>query len=304
MEVWRAEVIEGRRPGVLSGRNFVVALVIHLLLFLIFWGIAVVKGLLEPKETVIPIDLTVIVNENLDGVENEPPPLQNPEPPPPPPPPKQKQKPVEKKPDPPKALEQMVTNVVKKVEKKVEKKPDPIKKVVKKEDPPKEQPPKKTAKELRAERIAQMRKNAVKNTKPVKIQVDAPSGNGRTAKQNMSEAEIRKLLGGGYRPGTNNQLATSELQLGVSLVQMALNAKWEAISPKVGASGDVLLSCRFSSSGGLVGVRVEKSCGDAMSDAAALSVARSVTYIRNLPAGFLNQFSKETLTIRYHVKGM
>ena len=66
MEVWRAEVIEGRRPGVLSGRNFVVALVIHLLLFLIFWGIAVVKGLLEPKETVIPIDLTVIVNENLD----------------------------------------------------------------------------------------------------------------------------------------------------------------------------------------------------------------------------------------------
>lgn len=305
MEVWRAAVIEGRRPDVLSGRNLVVALILHLILFAFFWGIAVVKGLFVPKETVIPIDLTVIVNENLEGEENEPPPLQNPEPPPPPPPPKPKA--VEKKPDPPKALEQIVTNIVKKVEKKdekKEKKKDPPKEPEKPKEPAKPAEPQKSAKELREERLRKMRESAVKNKKPVKIQVNAPSGNGKTAKQTMSEAEIRKLLNMGYKPGTNNQLAASDLQLGVSLIQMALNEKWEALGPKVGASGDVLLSCRLSSSGGLVNVRISQSCGDGLSDAAALSVARAVSHIRNLPASFLNQFSKETLTIRYHVKGM
>ena len=296
MEVWRPEVLEGRRPDVISGRNILVALALHLLAFSVFWIFAVLHGLLKPKETVIPIDLTIVVNQNLDGNEEDPPPLANPEPPPPPPQPKPKPKPDEKKPDPPKALEQIVTNVVKKVDEKDEKP-----KVV---EPPKDEPPKKTAKELREERIRRMREMAVKNTKPVKIEVKGPSGNGRTAKQTMSEAEIRKLLDMGYRPGKENNLAASELQLGVSLVQMALNEKWDSLGPKVGASGDVLLSCRFNSSGGLVNVRIVQSCGDKMSDSAALSVARAVTHIRNLPAGFLNQFSKETLTIRYHVRGM
>lgn len=290
-------MLEGRRPEVLSGRNILVALALHLLAFSAFWIFAVVHGLFKPKETVIPIDLTIVVNENLDGNEDDPPPLQNPEPPPPPPQPKPKPpKPDEKKPDPPKVLEQIVTNVVKNVDKKEEKQ--------KEVDPPKEEPPKKSAKELREERMRRMREMAVKNTKPVTIEVKAPSGNGKTAKQTMSEAEIRKLLEMGYKPGKSNQLAASELQLGVSLVQMALNEKWDSLGPKVGASGDVLLSCRFNSAGGLVNVRIEQSCGDKMSDSAALSVARAVTHIRNLPAGFLNQFSKETLTIRYHVKGM
>lgn len=297
MEVWRPEVLEGRRPEVLSGRNILVALALHLLAFSIFWIFAVVHGLFKPKETVIPIDLTIVVNENLDGNEEDPPPLQNPEPPPPPPPrPKPKPKPEEKKPDPPKTLEQIVTNVVKNVDKK-EEKPKEV-------EPPKEEPPKKSARELREERMRRMREMAVKNTKPVTIEVKAPSGNGKTAKQTMSEAEIRKLLEMGYKPGTENKLAASELQLGVSLVQMALNEKWDSLGPKVGASGDVLLSCRFNSSGGLVNVRIVQSCGDTMSDSAALSVARAVSHIRNLPAGFLNQFSKETLTIRYHVRGM
>ena len=296
MEVWRPEVLEGRRPDVISGRNILAALALHLLVFAVFWIFAVLHGLFKPKETVIPIDLTIVVNENLDGNEEDPPPLANPEPPPPPPQPKPKPKPDEKKPDPPKALEQIVTNVVKKVDKKDEKP-----KVI---EPPKDEPPKKTAKELREERIRRMREAAVKNTKPVTIEVKAPSGNGKTAVQTMSEAEIRKRLGEGYAAGRENNLAASELQLGVSLVQMALNEKWDSLGPKVGASGDVLLSCRFNSSGGLVNVRIVQSCGDKMSDSAALSVARAVTHIRNLPAGFLNQFSKETLTIRYHVKGM
>ena len=305
MEVWRPEVIEGRRPEVLSRENLLIALGIHVGAFVAFWLFAVMHGLFEPKETIIPIDLTVIVNDNLDGVENEPPPLKNP-PPPEPPKPKPKPKPTPKKVEPPKALEQMVTNIVKKVEKKKEKKKEPPQKdPPKKKEPKKPEPPKKTAAELRKERLKRMRESAVKNKKPVTIEVKnvRESGNGRTAKQTMSKAEIQNLLNQGYRPGTENQLATSELQLGVSRIQMALNEKWNQLGPKVGKNGVVMISCKLNSAGGLMGVRISSSCGDNLSDQAALSVAREISSIRGLPDRFLAQFMKETLTIRYQVRG-
>ena len=93
------------------------------------------------------------------------------------------------------------------------------------------------------------------------------------------------------------------MQLALSLVQMALNDKWDALSPKVGREGTVLLSCRFNSAGGLVGVSVVRSCGDKLSDEAALSVAQRVSSIPGLPQSFIAKFSRETLTIRYYVKG-
>ena len=305
MEVWRPEVIEGRRPEVLGKENLLIALGIHVGAFVAFWLFAVMHGLFEPKETIIPIDLTVIVNENLDGVENEPPPVLNP-PKPEPPKPKPKTKPTPKKLEPPKELEQMVTNIVKKVEKKEEKKKDPPKKdPPKKDEPKKPEPPKKTKEELMKERIEKMRKAAVKNKKPVTIEVKnaKQSGNGRTAKQTLSPAEIQKLLNMGYQPGTENQLATSELQLGVSRIQMALNEKWDQLGPKVGRNGVVKISCKLNSAGGLINVRISTSCGDKMSDQAALSVAQAISSIRGLPDRFLAQFMKETLTIRYQVRG-
>lgn len=279
------------RPKILSGKNLGLALAIHLAAFAGLWIFAVLHGFFEPKETIIPIDLTVIVNENLNGKENEPPPLKKPEPEPPKPKPQPKPKPLPK-PE-PKALEQIVTNVVKAVEKK-EKKEEP------KKDPPKPKPDPKKAME---ERLKAMRESAVKN-KDVKINVkDAKkSGDGKTAKQNMSKAEIEKLLNLGYKPGTDNQLAQSDLQLGVSRIQMALNDKWETMSPKVGRDGTVLISCRLNSAGGLINVKIAKSCGDTLSDQAALSVARSIASIRGLPDTFLAQFMKETLTIRYAVR--
>ena len=94
MEVW----IDEKRPDVMSTANVVFALVIHIVCFLGFLIFARLH--FKQKETVIPIDLTVVVNENLDGNEDDPPPLDDPPPkppeppkvvtppPPPPPPPK------------------------------------------------------------------------------------------------------------------------------------------------------------------------------------------------------------------------
>ena len=77
MEVW----IDEKRPDVMSTANVVLALVIHVVCFLGFFLFARLH--FKQKETVIPIDLTVVVNENLDGNENEPPPLDDPPPKPP-----------------------------------------------------------------------------------------------------------------------------------------------------------------------------------------------------------------------------
>ena len=288
MEVWRAEVIEGRRPRVLGGANVVAALVIHVAAFLGLYVFAVFHGLFDKPEEVIPIDLTVVVNENLDGKENEPPPLQKPEPPKPKPrpePPKPKPKP--KEPEKPKELEKIVTNIVQKVEKKEEKKPEP---------------PKKTAKELREERLKQMRESAKTVSKKVTIEVkNAPSGDGRTAKKTLTDAQIRDLLNKGYKPGASEQLATSEMQRCLSLIQMAIKDKWDKLAPKIGNNGTVLLSVQFNSSGGLINVRLAKSCGDRLSDEAALSVARSVSAIPGLSDEFKSRFRREALTIRYYV---
>lgn len=294
------------RPKVLSAATLAVALALHVAVFAVFWAVAVAQGLFEKKETVIPIDLTVIVNENLDGVEGEPPPLLNPpDPEPPKPKAKKPEPPKPKEPEKPKPLEQIVTNVVAKAEKK-DKRDKDKKKKPKADEKKKPEAPKKTAAELRKERLERIRSRAkVVNGKKVAIEVtDAEaSGNGRTGRQTLSQAEIRRLLSQGYRPGTENQLATSEKQRCLSLIQMAIEDRWGKMMPKIGREGAVLLSVRFNSAGGLVDVRLQKSCGDALSDQAALSVARSVTSIRGLSAEFLSEFRKEPLTVLYRVRG-
>lgn len=295
MEVWRAEVIEGRRPKVLCGANVALALFLHLAAFVGFYVFAAFHGLFDKPPEVIPIDLTVVVNENLDGKEDEPPPLKKPEPPKPKPkpePPKPKPKP--KEPEKPKELERIVTNVVVKAEKKEEKKPE------KKEE--KKPEPKKTAKELREERMKQMRESAKTVNKKVTIEVkNAPSGDGRTTKKTLTDAQIKEMLNQGYKPGKSEQIATSEMQRCLSLIQMAIKDRWDKMSPKIGNNGTVLLSVQFNSSGGLVNVRLAKSCGDRLSDEAALSVARGVTSIPGLSSEFISQFRREALTIRYYV---
>ena len=290
---------DSRPPEVVSPFTLGVSLLVHIVFFTILASIALFK--FQPKETVIPIDLTVIVNENLDGVDNEPPPLDNPEPDQPKPEPKPEPK-VE---EPPKIEpKQEAVEYVKEKPKPEVKKPDPPKEEkkpeVKKPDPPKEEKKPEKPKESPEDRLKRMRESA----KEVKIKVkNAPTGNGRTAKQTMSQAEIQKLLNAGYKPGTTNQLAESELQLGVSLIKMALNEKWDAMSPKVGADGIVFLSVKFAMSGRMVDVRLAKSCGDPISDRAALQVAKSVGIVRGLSKEFIDRFSRESVTIRYEVHG-
>ena len=142
----------------------------------------------------------------------------------------------------------------------------------------------------------------VKSAKTVKIKVpDRPSGTGRTERQTMSEAQIRKLLSDGYVPSSKTQVATSTMQLCLSKIQMAINARWSQVNPRIGAEGYVLIAVRFNSAGQMVNCRLSESCGDKTSDSAALTVVRSVGPIAGLDKEFLREFGKQDLVIRYKV---
>ena len=293
MEVW----IDEKRPDVMSTANVVLALVIHIVCFLGFFLFARLH--FKQKETVIPIDLTVVVNENLDGNEDEPPPLDDP-PPKPPEPPK-----VVTPPPPSPKVDTKVDAVVKEPEKPKETLEERLKRmresVKDKPEPPKKEEPKKpekTKEELLKERMEKMRNSA----KTVKIKVpDAPSGNGRTERQTRTPEEIAKLLGQGYKPGKTTQIATSTMQLCLSKIQMAINARWSQVNPRIGDEGYVLIAVRFNSAGQMVNCRLSESCGDKTSDSAALTVVRSVGPIAGLDKEFLREFGKQDLVIRYKV---
>lgn len=296
MEIWRVGYDTAQRPKVLSKRNLAIALVLHVSTFVLFWLYAACHDLFDKEEEIIPIDLTVVVNQNLDGKENEPPPLKKVEPEPPKPKPQPKPKPKVKEPEKPKELEKIVTNVVAKVNKKAEEK-RPEKK--------KPEPPKKTAKELREERMRKMRESAKQVDEKVTIEVRSAkaSGDGRTARKTLSDAEVMRRLNEGYKPGTSEQIATSELQLGYSLIKQTFEEKWDK-PPWTDTLKPMTIRVWFGGGGRIVKYHLERSSGDRKADQSILSAASRVGAIPALPAAFVDKFKRSGVPVQFTVKPM
>ena len=296
MEIWRVGYDTAQRPKVLSKRNLAIALVLHVSTFVLFWLYAACHDLFDKEEEIIPIDLTVVVNQNLDGKENDPPPLKKVEPEPPKPKPQPKPKPKVKEPEKPKELEKIVTNVVAKVNKKAEEK-RPEKK--------KPEPPKKTAKELREERMRKMRESAKQVNEKVTIEVRSAkaSGDGRTARKTLSDAEVMRRLNEGYKPGTSEQIATSELQLGYSLIKQTFEEKWDK-PPWTDTLKPMTIRVWFGGGGRIVKYHLERSSGDRKADQSILSAASRVGAIPALPAAFVDKFKRSGVPVQFTVKPM
>ena len=289
--IYGIEEREMKKPEVLGARSVGLAIALHVVSFLLLYLFAMLH--LKPREAVIPIDLTVVVNENLDGEENEPPPLDNPPP---------KVEPV--KPTPP-APPPKVEEKIEAVEQIVDKKPEKLKEKPKEEKPKEEKkpekpkPPEKTKEELMKERLERMRNSATEVKTPPKIIVkDKPSGNGKTDKQKMSEAEIRKLLNQGYKPGTSTQLAASEEQRCISLIREAFYAKWNR-PPWTADLKEMHLKVRFGAGGRVLGYQLEKRSGDPKADATVLQAAALVSSVPGLSLDFLTK--NPSVTIRFKV---
>lgn len=291
MQTWRPESADDRDDGVISAGSLMLAVGLHVVMFAGFWVFAVFHGLFEEKEEIIPIDLSVVVVENLDGNEDEPPPLKKEEPPPPPPP-----KPEPKPPAPPpppkeeKALEKIVTNIVKKVEKKPEKKPE------------KPAPPKKTARQLREERMKRMRESVkIVNKTTVIVQNARRQPDGRTDRKTLSDAQVKKLLDAGYRPGRSTNIAKSTEQFAYSLIKQTFEAKWDP-PPWTDTLKPMTIRIWFGGGGRIVNSRIEKSSGDIRADQSLKAAASRVRAIPALPPDFLEKYRKKGVPVQFTVR--
>lgn len=270
---------EEPRPNIFSTTCFLVAVAVHAVLFLIIWLVGTGE-IEEDKEIVIPMELTVVANENPDGVEGEPPPetppVPEPDPTPPDPP---------KDPDPPQPPE-----------------PDPTDAVVVEPDPPKPpkppEPPKplkqpdkpKKPEKTREQRLAEMRNSTTK------VKTPPPRNNGRTDKRPTNWEE---LLNAGYKPGATNQgLDAGEEARCLSLIRQAFYSKWERPA-WTSSLKKMHLSVQFGSGGRVVGYSLTQSSGDSSADRTVLRAAASVTSVRGLSSSFLEK--NKTVIVRFEV---
>ena len=243
----------------------------------------------KPKETVVPIDMTIVVHENLDGTPDEPPPEAPPQPEPPKPEPPRPEPP---KPDPPKVPEKVRDALVRETPK-----TNRVEVAQKKKEPPKTPPkPQKDAKTLREERLAAMRASTTKIKTP---KAPPPRHNGRTE---ASPPDLAKLLADpAFRAGSRNSgLDAGDDRRCVSLIHNAFHDKWT--SPvKTGGMGEMLLRVQFDRSGAVKGYKLVKSSGDAAADRSVLDAARQVGRVYGLSPGFLER-NRNEVTVRFTVK--
>lgn len=276
---------EETRPNAFNAVYFVSALIVHVVLFLSIWYIGTWEED-EDKELVIPMELMVVVNENLDGVENELPPETPPVSEPDPPPPEPPKEPDPPPPEPPK--EPDVTEAVVEVPEKP-KPPEPPKPPQPPKPPKPPEPPKKPEK-TREQRMAEMR------NRTTKIKTPPPKNNGRTDKR---PPDWEKLLMQGYKPGAANQgLDASEEARCFVLIRQAFYAKWDRPA-WTSSLGKMCLSVQFGAGGKVIGYSLTKSSGDPSADRTVLRAASQVGYVRGLSSTFIEK--NRTVIVRFEV---
>ena len=272
-----------RPPERHSAFNYIMAIAIHAAVIMAFAYFAFWTP--KDNEVVIPIELAVVVNENLDGAEDEPPPETPPQPEPEPEP--EPPKPPEPPPPPPDPI------------------PDTVEAVeIKPPEPPKIQPPKVDKKKLEedrkkreAERLEEMRNRATKVKDKSKPTSPPPRNNGRTDKR---PKDWEKYLNAGYTPSNvNSGLDASDNQRCIQLISKAFHDRW--VSPAwTSELREILLSVQFGAGGKVLGYNIIQSSGDPSADRTVLKAASLVHAVRGLSSAFLE--NNKTVTVRFKVK--
>lgn len=244
------------------------------------------------REIEIPVDFTVVLEENI--VEPNVPP--QPDPPPRPRPPRVVE-PVPDAPKPPPLPPPKDAVVVERKppeRKPPERKPPEPKPPVKKppEKPPEKQP---FVKGRRVETPAQPPPKPREDFTKLRPVTRAP-----VTDQRLSRAEIAKALRDGAKPGARNMIPDDEISRCVLLVRQAMFEAWE--QPGKGDAGPrpALLDIRLDATGRVISYRIRQSSGNSFFDQTVLRAAANVAPIRGLSAAFLQQF--ETLTVEFKLE--
>jgi len=260
-----------------SAASLVASFVLHAgLVAVIVVGAWIVR--LIPHEVVIPIDMTVVVDENLD---REPDDLKPSEKPPEPEPPKQEVKPPE--PEPPK---EKVPDAV--VQEKPKKKEFKKGKLVKEDEKKKPEEKKKEEKKFN------------KSTKIVKGAKTPPpnTGNGPRTEKKLSQAEIDKALAAGAKAGTVNQLAANETQRCFSLIGEQIKRHTPESYQWSPALRPAELEIVIDAGGRITSYRIVATSGDAAFDECVLTGAKNTGCFVGLSAAFISQNRRFVIAVK------
>ena len=256
--------------------------------------------LFRPKEVAIPLDFTVVLEENLiePNVPKEPDPvkpekIKTPEP-----------EPDEPEPEPeapkPLPLPEPVKDAVA-----IEKKKEPEKKKPPEKKPPEKKPPEPVKKPVpfkKGTRIEAPKKPQAPRFDELYKPFDPskPVSRKPVTDKKLTRAEIDKALRDGARPGTRNEVPADEISRCVVLVKNALYEAWE--QPGEGDAGPrpALLDIRLDGSGRIVSYRIRQSSGSAYFDQTVLKAAANAVPVRGLSLAFLKQY--ETLTVEFKLE--
>lgn len=277
----------------LTWRTFGIAFVLHVALFLFFWGMGLIN--FRKPDVIIPIDMTIVPPWAQQTDDPDP------DPNPPPPEVKQEVKPPPKAPEPEKVE---VTRPVEAVEKVVEKKkPEKIdlkKKAKLVKTPPKPQPPQKSLKDTA--KVVTPKPVPVERPPDLKIPDNVKKfGKGTAADKPLSNIDMKKMLDQGYRYGARNQIATSEAQRCVSLIQAAIRREWNKESFKwYSGLRPIQVDFQLGPGGVVRGFAIRAGSGDADVDRTAQSALRRLKAsgrIDGLSAQFLEQYPELTIVM-------
>ncbi len=267
----------------LTWKTFSVAFALHVLLFLFFWGMGLIK--FRQPDVIIPIDMTIV-----------PPWAQqtdDPEPDPNPPPPEVKQvKPLPKAPEPKNAeVKPNVDAVEKVVEKKKLERGELKNKAKLQKTPPKPQKP-----EPKLKDSAKLNKVPAPPPPPdLKLPDNVKKfGKGTATDKPLPNIDMKKMLEQGYRYGARNQIANDEATRCVSLIKAAILREWNKEHFKwYSGMRPIQVKLQLGPGGAVRGFSIRSSSGDADVDRTAenaLNRLKANGKIAGLSAQFIEDY--------------
>jgi len=263
-----------------------------------------------PKDMTIPLDFTVVLDENLiepniPDEKPEPEQKKTPDDAPAPRPAAQPQSEPEPEIEPPEPMplpEPPKDAIAVEKKKPEKKKPEPVKKPAaepakKTAEPVKKAEPFKKGKRVEAPRQPQQPKfeDVYKPYDPSK-----PVSYKPLTDKMLSRGEIEKALREGARAGTRNEIPEDEISRCVVLVKRSLYDAWDQPGATDAGARPALLDIRLDSAGRIVSYRIRQSSGSSSFDQTVLKAAANAVPIRGLSLAFLRQY--ETLTVEFKLE--
>ncbi len=135
---------------------------------------------------------------------------------------------------------------------------------------------------------------------PLRKAPDPKYGKGTASEDPLKNVDPKKMLEQGYRYGTRNQLATSEEQLCVSLIAMAIRREWDKESFKwYSGLRPIEVNLQLGPGGKVSGFSILSGSGDADVDRTAISALNRLKSqkIPGLTAQFIEQFPQLTIVM-------